>query len=396
MSTDTKQHHTRSAANTQEFAELTTTERNMFQGATAAYSAKQVVKQDLQEVNEEGETMQQPNDIAMMLRQILEENKKMKEEIVTQHTTIKHIYQKIGLLEKGKINQQTELKITNSSNTNHIDDNDNENELKKQTNKQLQSKRIKQLFESKPFSGSITQEVSDWIDEFSDKCDELQLDDDQRLSIATGLLSDNAKLWYDTQKESISDRETLKNKLSTYFKLITGTDQFELEQKLHKRRRRQGEPAIDYCHQVLKLCSKVNKEMDELMRIKHLSKGLDAETQLHMDLKNPVTTEEFLQALIKYEKWQEAKPPPQNKTTFNRRRYPLNTTTKQPVIPQQQPDRAHQEEKQQQPMAIQEYQLQHPTSSTSPDNKQANTKMYAGCWLCGGMDHHQYACPKNY
>jgi hypothetical protein len=39
--------------------------------------------------------------------------------------------------------------------------------------------------------------------------------------------------------------------------------------------------------------------MDDETRLKHLTKGLNAAAQLHMDLKIPGTTEEFLQALIK-------------------------------------------------------------------------------------------------
>ncbi|CAF4769355.1 unnamed protein product [Rotaria sp. Silwood2] len=53
--------------------------------------------------------------------------------------------------------------------------------LKEQTSKQLQSKKIDQRLNSIPFSGSNSQEVSDWIEDFDDKCDQLQLGDVQRL-----------------------------------------------------------------------------------------------------------------------------------------------------------------------------------------------------------------------
>jgi hypothetical protein len=43
--------------------------------------------------------------------------------------------------------------------------------------------------------------------------------------------------------------------------------------------------------------------MDESTRIKHLTKGLNATAQLHINLKSPDTTEAFLEALIKYDKW---------------------------------------------------------------------------------------------
>ncbi|CAF3342919.1 unnamed protein product [Rotaria socialis] len=134
--------------------------------------------------------------------------------------------------------------------------------LKEQAVKQLHSKRINQLLDSTPFTGSASQEVSDWIDDSSNKCDQVQLDDAQRLSVVIDLLKGNDKLWYDTYKDTIHDWVTLKNKLTTYFKLVTGTDHFQLERKLYNRRRQTNELAIDYCHNVLRLCSKVNKYMD--------------------------------------------------------------------------------------------------------------------------------------
>ncbi|CAF4629407.1 unnamed protein product, partial [Rotaria socialis] len=211
-----------------------------------------------------------------------------------------------------------------------------ESSLKEQAVKQLHSKRINQLLDSTPFTGSASQEVSDWINNFSNKCDQVQLDDAQRLSVVIDLLKGNDKLWYDTYKDTIHDWVTLKNKLTTYFKLVTGTDHFQLEQKLYNRRRQTNELAIDYCHNVLRLCSKVNKYMDDETRLKHLTKGLNAAAQLHMDLKSPATLEEFLQALIKYDKWQEEEKNQVRATiSFDNRRHIATTTTQQPFIQQQ-------------------------------------------------------------
>ncbi|CAM4747325.1 unnamed protein product [Rotaria magnacalcarata] len=170
----------------------------------------------------------------------------------------------------------------------------------------------------------------------SNKCDQVQLDDAQRLSVVIDLLKGNAKLWYDTYKDTIHDWVTLKNKLTTYFKLVTGTDHFQLEQKVYNRRRQTNELAIDYCHNVLRLCSKVNRYMDDETRLKHLTKGLNAAAQLHMDLKSPATSEEFLQALIKYDKWQEEEKNQVRATlSFDNRRHIATTTTQQPFIQQE-------------------------------------------------------------
>ena len=347
---------------------------------------------------------QQQNEIMIILQQLLikqdlllDENKQLKQHMTKQQITIDNHTQAIAAIREtktsyGKLSTKPappppttttllETTIPVVINTEH--------HIKQQTAKQLQSKRINQLLDSTPFSGSTSQEVSDWIDDFIYKCDQLQLDESQRLSVAIDLLKGNAKLWYDTHKDTIDSWVSLKDKLTAYFKLVTGTDQFQLEQKLYNRRRQQHELAIDYCHNVLKLCSKVNKQMDDETRLKHLTKGLNAAAQLHMDLKQPSTTEEFLEALIKYDKWQEENKV-QQKTTIpvdHRRNIPSRTIQQEQSssIPPQQYN-----------YSSQQYQSHRATQDPRQMRHTSNEKNYGGCWSCGDMDHYQYNCPKNY
>ena len=69
----------------------------------------------------------------------------------------------------------TPLTASHSSSTSHTD----------QSTKQLRSKQISQLFESTPFTGSPTQDVVDWLHEFNRQCDDILLDNAQRLSRGT-------------------------------------------------------------------------------------------------------------------------------------------------------------------------------------------------------------------
>ncbi len=162
-----------------------------------------------------------------------------------------------------------------------------------------------------------------------------------------------------------------------YFKLVTGTGQFQLEQKLYNRKRQPNELAIDYCHNVLKLCSKVNRNMDEEIRLKHFIKGLNPAAQLHMDSKSPSTTEEFLESLIKYDKWHEEKPQQRGNTG---RGYRGNT-------PQQEPQQSLQQH--------QSHQSKHPSQGSNQNYYANNETTYSGCWSCGDLDHYQLDCPKN-
>ncbi|CAF1523796.1 unnamed protein product [Adineta ricciae] len=338
---------------------------------------------------------QQSNDIMGILQQLLtkqdqllDENTQLKTQVAFQQITINNLTQVVEELKisppphhQSTANLSVDVSgigtVTSSmTKTQHEKPN-----LHQHAAKQLQSKRIDQLLNSTPFSGTTSQEVSDWLEEFNLKCDKLEFDDTQRLSIAIDLLKSNAKLWYDTNKGAIEDWTTFTDKLMSHFKLVTGTDQFQLEQKLYNRRRQHYESATDYCHSVLKLCSKVNKEMGEAKRIKHLTQGLNPNAQLHMDLKHPNTTEEFLEALLKFDKWQmEEQKQQQYHATFDQQRqynWTQSSYQTHDLSKPQQKDRGN---------------------PPSDDQKQQhnNGKEYTGCWSCGAMDHYQYQCSKNY
>jgi hypothetical protein len=398
MNNNGRKHYTRSMAQAPEVLLLPDSDRKV-------KCEQQQQKSDDQDDNrEEPVVIQQPNEMMVLLQQLLakqdlllDENRQLKEEMTTQQITINNLSQAVEAIQGTKILRQSLLPTDPSSLSTTTPSPpltlplvmNAASSLKEQAAKQLQSKRINQLLDSTPFTGSSSQEVSDWIDDFSNKCDQVQLDDDQRLSVAIDLLKGNAKLWYDIHKDTIDSWIALKNKLTAYFQLVTGTDQFQLEQKLYNRRRQTNELAIDYCHNVLKLCSKVNKNMDDETRLKHLTKGLNATAQLHMDLKSPGTTEEFLQALIKHDKWQEEEKIQQRSTTsFDHHRNIPTRTMQHPLMQQEQYSSIP---RQQYNHSSQQHQPQYPTRGSS--QTQHN---YDGCWSCGGMDHYQYQCSKNY
>lgn len=406
MNNNGRKHFTRSMAQKQECSSVNDSERKLVREPSPSYVEQQQMKTDDQGENVQQQMdIQQPNQMLLLLQQLLakqdlllDENKQLKQEMATQRITINNLSQAVEAMQGTKTSSSNDPSSLSTTAplpqlTSHVVMTAEHN-LKEQAAKQLQSKRINQLLDSIPFSGSASQEVSDWIDDFSNKCDQVQLDDAQRLSVVIDLLKGNAKLWYDTHKDTIDDWITLKSKLTTYFKLVTGTDHFQLEQKLYNRRRQTNELAIDYCHNVLKLCSKVNKYMDDDTRLKHLTKGLNAAAQLHMDLKNPGTTEEFLQALIKYDKWHEEEKIQQRSTTsFDQPRNIPTRTTQHPLMQQEQYSSIP---RQKYSYSSQQHQPHYPTHGSPQSRHNNSEKNYGGCWSCGGMDHNQYNCSKNY
>ena len=95
-----------------------------------------------------------------------------------------------------------------------------------------------------------------------------------------------------------------------------------------------------------------------------------------MDLKSPETTEKYLQALIKYDKWQEEERSQQRTTTSVNHK---KTTPKQ-----------------QYNYSPQQHQPHYPTQGSPQPQPNNSEKRYDGCWSCGDMDHYQYQCSKNY
>jgi hypothetical protein len=173
-----------------------------------------------------------------------------------------------------------------------------------QATKQLRSKQINQLFESTPFSGDRSQDVVDWLDEFNRKGDDINLDDIQRLSVARGLMKDDAKLWSDTLKNCPIDWRTFQQKLISYFQLVAGIDCFSFSEQLYTRQQQLYESAIQYYHDIMRLCSKVDFNMDNNTRLKHLYRGLRPETKINIDIQKFHTPADFLQELGRLEQLQ--------------------------------------------------------------------------------------------
>lgn len=167
-----------------------------------------------------------------------------------------------------------------------------------------------------------------------------------------------------------------------YFSLVNGSDPFQLEQKLYNRVRQPKESAIDYVHAVLKLCARVNKHMDEYTRLKHLTKGLSAAAKARMDAKTPQKVEDFLETSIKFDQWQMESSAQQRLSVDNR--------TASTLSPYHQNSAWTYGSKQIQPSTTS--MSHHEDRSVRHNGKFPNR----GCWTCGGLDHYQYECSKNY
>ena len=248
-----------------------------------------------------------------------------------------------------------------------------------QTTKQLQSKLMSQLFESTPFSGSRTQDIVDWLDEFNEKCNNIKLDNTQRLSIARGLMTSDAKLWDDTLKNTPIDWKTFQQKLTTYFQLACGIDCFSFGEQLYTRQQQLHESAIQYYRDVMRLCSKVDIHMDNNTRLKHLYRGLRRETKFTMDIRKFNDPDEFSEELVRLEQLQ--------KDFGSEEQQPYQQQRQQQSFQQQHQQQPYQQQSFQQQHQQQPYQQRHRTyplkSSSQYRNQQSSSSKYDNRHLNG-------------
>lgn len=317
------------------------------------------------------------NNLLQKHEQLLEEKDLMSKHMADQQTHIHSLIQALQVISPTTTNKTLTMNPTES--LVFVD----------HTAKTLLSKRIGRLLEIEPITCATNQDVTDWIDIFEDKCNRLGMNDEQKFSIVVDLLKDGAKLWFDTHKAVILDWSCFKTKIIAHFELIMGVDAFERYKQLYNRRRFRSESAIDYFHNMIKLCRKANDTMDEATQIKHLLEGLSLREKSYMDVRKPETIERFLQILIESDKvmleemarqpatYQSDRGIIQGKARISPSASRINTNTDPSAFRHQNYSNHSQNNA---------YQVQQET----------NRSRTLGCWLCGANDHYRSNCPKNY
>lgn len=276
---------------------------------------------------------------------------------------------------QGVTNQSTN-DMNNATTDTKVPMKDDSDDCFTHTEKTLLSKRIGELISFEPMTCGINQDISDWLEIFEDKCDRLLLSDVQKFSIVQDLLRDGAKMWFETHKEIIHDWFSFKEKIKAHFELVMGVDVFNRYKQLYNKRRHARESAVDYFYHMIKLCRKADSNMTEPTKIKHLLEGLNLKEKSYVEVRNPQTTERFLQILIECDKVMLEETSRQS--SWNRHQPKSKTNTLH-----QPPDAG----------------IVHSDTHTNFNRTKITTdetNKSTGCWSCGSQDHFRQNCPKNY
>ncbi|RWS04997.1 hypothetical protein B4U79_18337 [Dinothrombium tinctorium] len=141
-----------------------------------------------------------------------------------------------------------------------------------------------------PFDPS-KQDINDWILTFNSAT--ANKTDEQKINYLPSVLQNTALQWYATRKRTQSNESDWKS-WETALIAEFGKKLPAILQELNTRQQRQNEQTIDYCRDILRLCSLCNPLMTETEKIAHLTRGISPALKGKVILMNANTSSDFI------------------------------------------------------------------------------------------------------
>lgn len=138
------------------------------------------------------------------------------------------------------------------------------------------------------FAGLRGDDVEDWLDSYERVSAYNRWDDTLKLKNVWLYLSEVAKTWFLNKEDTIDDWADFTTKL----RLIFGSSAVRSEgakKKLAVRLQRPNETYTSYIEDVLALCRRVDKDMSEADRVRHILKGIGQFAFSALAIQNPTT-----------------------------------------------------------------------------------------------------------
>lgn len=136
------------------------------------------------------------------------------------------------------------------------------------------------------FAGLRGDDVEDWLDNYNRVSSFNRWDDKLKLLNVVFYLTDVAKTWFLNHEEDLADWAQFTAQLRQIF----GTSTSRLEaakKKLDERVQHPAESYTSYIEDVLALCRRVNRDMSECDRVKHILKEFPLLPSTHSPCKTP-------------------------------------------------------------------------------------------------------------
>lgn len=156
------------------------------------------------------------------------------------------------------------------------------------------------------FAGTPDADVHDWLKTYDRVSEHNRWDDTVKLANVVFYLKGTALQWFDNHEEEINSWDGFKAAFADVF----GTPERRRQQardKLSHRYQAPTESSTSYIEDVLRLCGRVDSNMPEDDKIRHLFKGLSQELFSVVAPKSPPTVQQLISECKHYEELQSAR-----------------------------------------------------------------------------------------
>lgn len=156
------------------------------------------------------------------------------------------------------------------------------------------------------FSGAPEADVNDWLKSYDRASQHNRWDDSFKLANVVFFLKDTALQWFDNHEDEIDSWEGFQ----TAFAEVFGKPEIRKQQakdKLARRYQSTTESSTAYIEDVLRLCRRVDNDMTEDDKIRHLFKGLSHDLFSVVAPKSPPTVQQLITECKRYEELQSAR-----------------------------------------------------------------------------------------
>jgi len=232
------------------------------------------------------------------------------------------------------------------------------------------------------FSGRLKQNVSKWLREVNQTMHLLKLSDMEKLFFIPSCLETDAKDWFFDNHHLFSSWSLFVQKLSDTFESSGKAD--VAFNRLRQYQQGLNQDVRHYYFEIMKLCKEANPTMDEATKLQYLKDGLKASLRFDILLKNPKTTEVFLEYAQKIEELKSLDEQQGIGEAFSQHAT-LNNTSARPSNS----SRMHSNMSQTNNKVS-------PNKKNSSNQQQQNNRVPKPpyhCYICNGTDHFIYQCP---
>ncbi|CAN7950448.1 unnamed protein product, partial [Ixodes hexagonus] len=144
----------------------------------------------------------------------------------------------------------------------------------------------------KTFAGLRDDDVEDWLDGYERVSLYNKWDNQAKLRNAIFYLADVAKIWFTNHEDEIATWPDFKTHLVEIFGKPSDR-KASAERKLAARLQSLNETSTSYIEDVLALCRRVDKDMTEADRVRHVMKGISEEAFNVLLVHNPTTVKDI-------------------------------------------------------------------------------------------------------